>query len=369
MRVLRRRDPDLVFVGIGGELMRYEGLENVGRAEELSAMGISEVLGLVPRVLALYRRIKRLLSERPPRCLVLLDAPDFHFRVAKMASRLGIPVYYYISPQVWAWRKGRVAFIRKHIRRMLCILPFEQAFYARHQVQADFVGHPLVQYIPPGAPATEQPTSAPGIAVLPGSRKMEIRRLLPEFAGACRELHKRFPDLEFHLIRAPGIGEDELTSHWPDEVPVNICSFQERYERIRSCSMALTTSGTAGLECGLLSTPAIIAYKLSGLSYTVARIAVDVPWISLPNLILQREVFPEFVQSRARADLLADQAASWLRDPAELQRIRNELLTLRQELGQRHAAEESARIILGDLQSLQEVGCGFFAGRSRIEGE
>ncbi|MCF8085936.1 MAG: lipid-A-disaccharide synthase [Desulfohalobiaceae bacterium] len=358
MRSMRHRDPDLVFLGIGGELMRGEGLESAGRAEELSAMGISEVLGLLPRVLALYRRIKRILLERPPRCLVLLDAPDFHFRVAKMASRLGIPVYYYISPQVWAWRKGRVAFIREHVRRMLCILPFEQAFYAGHNVQADFVGHPLVQYITPRQPSSEQPASARRIAVLPGSRKMEIRRLLPQFAAACRTLQQRFPDLEFHLIRAPGVEDEELTAHWPQEIPLSICPFRERYERIRSCSLALTTSGTASLECGLLTTPAIIAYKLSALSYAVAWLAVDVPWISLPNLVLEREVFPEFVQSRARADLLAEQAASWLRDPAELQRIRNELRTLRQELGQKHAAEESARIILGDMQSREEKGCG-----------
>lgn len=350
MRSLRRDDPWLSFLGIGGELMRDEGLECIGYAEELSAMGISEVLGLIPRVLALYRRIKRILIQRRPRCLILLDAPDFHFRVAKMASRLGIPVFYYISPQVWAWRKGRVAFIRKHVRRMLCILPFEQAFYAEHNVGADFVGHPLVQYIDPGISLSAAPATGKRVAVLPGSRKMEIRKLLPEFAGACQILWRQFPDIDFHLIQAPGVSEEELTAHWPREVPVSICPFSERYERIRSCTMALTTSGTASLECGLLTTPAIIAYKLSWLSYGVAWLAVDVPWISLPNLVLQRTVFPEFLQSRARADLLAEQAASWLQNQAELERIRGELRTLRDELGQKRAAEESARIIRGTLQ-------------------
>jgi len=356
MRSLRQDDPRLSFLGIGGELMRGEDLECIAYAEELSAMGISEVLGLIPRVLALYRRIKRILIERRPRCLILLDAPDFHFRVAKMASKLGIPVFYYISPQVWAWRKGRVAFIRKYVRRMLCILPFEQAFYAEHNVEADFVGHPLVQYIDPGVPRSGAPASGASIAVLPGSRKMEIRKLLPQFAGACRILWRQFPDITFHLIQAPGVSEEELTAHWPEEVPVSICPFPDRYERIRSCSLALTTSGTASLECGLLTTPAIIAYKLSWLSYGVARLAVDVPWISLPNLVLQRTVFPEFVQSRARADLLADQAAIWLQNPAELERIRGELRTLRDELGQKRAAEESARIIRGTLQSAEMRG-------------
>jgi len=350
MRFLHRHDPHLTFLGIGGKLMRSEGLESVSRAEDISAMGISEVLGLFPRILALFRRIRRILRQRRPICLVLLDAPDFHFRVAKMASKLGIPVYYYISPQVWAWRKGRVNFIRKHIRRMLCILPFEQSFYAEHNVRADFVGHPLVHSI--GLPSPEEQSPYPRrVAVLPGSRKMEIRKLLPQFAEAARILKKRMPDLDFHLIRAPSVEDEELTALWPQEVQVSICPFQERYERIRSCALAITTSGTASLECALLGTPAIVAYKLSGLSYAVAKLAVDVPWISLPNLILQREVFPEFVQSRARAEFFAEQAASWLQDPVQMQRIRDELQILREELGQKHAAEESARIIYRDLQS------------------
>ncbi|MEF8889657.1 MAG: lipid-A-disaccharide synthase [Desulfohalobiaceae bacterium] len=353
IRSLRQRDSGLEFWGIGGELMREEGLESMDRAEDLSAVGISEAFGLLFRFLTLFRRIKRLIRECPPRCLILLDAPDFHFRVAKMASKLGIPVYYYISPQVWAWRKGRVAFIRKHIRRMLFILPFEQTFYARLGVEADFVGHPLLQYIDP-CPSEEQSARPRRIAILPGSRKMEIRRLLPEFAGAAWELQQRFPDLEFHLIQAPGVASQELTAHWPQGLPVRICPFRERYERIRACDFALATSGTASLECGLLTTPAIVAYKLSGLSYAVARLAGDVPWISLPNLVLQREVFPEFIQSRARAELLAEQAAGWLDNPGKLELVREELLNLREELGQKHAAEESARIIFEDLHSWKE---------------
>ena len=348
MRFLRQKDPRLNFVGVGGELMRQEGLECIGRAEDLSSMGISDVLGLLPRVFALYRRIKRILRERPPLCLILLDAPDFHFRVAKMASGLDIPVYYYISPQVWAWRKGRVAFIQKHVRRMLCILPFEQDFYAQHGVTADFVGHPLVHYIDSG-PQDRDPPRQGRIAVLPGSRGMEVRRLLPPFAGAARILLQRFPDLEFHLIQAPSVAKEELLAHWHKEVPLEICPFRERYERIRSCALALTTSGTSSLECGLLGTPALVAYKISGLSYAVARLTVGVPWIGLPNLVLQREVFPEFIQSRARADLLADRAAEWLRDPDELQRIRADLGTLRLKLGQKRAAQESARIVLEDI--------------------
>jgi lipid-A-disaccharide synthase len=358
IRSLRLRDPDLAFLGIGGALMRGEGLESVGRAEDLSAMGITDVLGLIPRVLTLYSRIKRILIERRPSCLVLIDAPDFHFRVAKMASKLGIPVYYYISPQLWAWRKGRVAFIRKHVRRMLCILPFEQEFYARHHVAAEFVGHPLVEYIDAGLPHSGE-ASTRDIALLPGSRKMEVRRLLPAFAGACRILHQEFPDLRYHLIQAPGVSDEELTAHWPDEIPVSICPFSERYPRIKSCSLALTTSGTSSLECGLLGTPALVAYRISGLSYAVAWLTVDVPWISLPNLVLQRTVFPEFVQSRARADFLAEQAAEWLRDPDELRRIREELLRLREELGQKHAAEESARII---HEALHASGKGVLGG-------
>lgn len=354
MLALQEYDSSLSFSGIGGVRMREQGLQPLARSEDLSVMGISEVLWLIPRILSLQGQAKRTFRLTPPDCLVLIDAPDFHFPLAKAASKLNIPVYYYISPQVWAWRKRRIRFMQRYIRRMLCILPFEEEFYRSHNVRASFVGHPLIRQLQAQLSKKGTSVQPERISVLPGSRKMEIKKLGMAFARAAELLYHRFPWLEFNLVQAPGISREELLAGWPEEVPATICPFQERYDRIQSSVLALTASGTASLECALLGTPAIVAYRVSGLSYSVARLAVDVPYISLPNLILNKMIFPEFIQSRARGELIAKQAEEWLTSDRELNRIRGDLSRLRSILGSSDAPGESARIIWSEMYSTGE---------------
>ena len=358
--------PSAEFLGVGGPAMRDRGLKAVVRSEELSVMGLTEVLSALPRILSIYRQIKHRLRTSPPDCLVLIDAPDFHFRVAKMASKLNIPVYYYISPQVWAWRKRRVHFLKKHVRKILCIIPFEKDFYVRHGVDVEYVGHPLMQHL--DFQALEQVQTRKGlIGIMPGSRAKEIRALLPAFADAARQIKADRPEIAFRLFQSAAIEESELRNLWPDDLPVEVAPFEQRYRHMKACQVIITASGTATLECALLDTPAIVAYRISRLSYCIARLLVDVPFISMPNLILDRQVFPEFLQNQVTGQQLARQALDWLNEPDRLDQVRSELSRLRSLLGQETASRRSAEIIVEDIRSLPESSS--FAGAATDQGE
>jgi lipid-A-disaccharide synthase len=283
--------------------------------------------------------------------VILLDCPDFHFRVAKIARGLGIPVYYYISPQVWAWRSGRVEFLRKNTRRVLCILPFEKDFYAARGMDVDYVGHPLMDQIP----LAELDAIAPEanlLGLLPGSRRKEISALLPEFARAARILRRTLPELRLALARAPGVEEGFLRQFLPPELPVEILDPAQRHRLMRRSRVLLAASGTVTLEAALIGTPTIVAYKLSALSFAFGKMVVQVPYASLANLIMGREVFPEMLQDKARGDLLAERALPWLADDSALAAARADLAGLRAKVGGPGAAGRAAEIILNDLRPL-----------------
>jgi len=333
--------------------MRADGLQALVRSEELSVMGLTEVLSALPRILSIYKRIERFLHSDRPDCLVLIDAPDFHFRVARMASKKGIPVYYYISPQVWAWRKRRVHFLKKHVRKILCIIPFEKDFYLRHGIDVEFVGHPLMQHLDSESLNGIEPVKDT-VGIMPGSRQKEIRALLPAFAEAAERISQAQPQTAFRLFQSAAIEEAELRQHWPDSLPVEIVPFSQRYARMKESELIITASGTATLECALLGVPAVVAYRVSWLSYAVARLLVDVPFISMPNLILNRRVFPEFLQNQATGPNLAQQGINWLRHPEALAAVREELARIRSMLGQTKASWRSAEIILEDIQTVAD---------------
>lgn len=351
LKSLRQRAPDMRFIGMGGPALRAAGLETFFRAEDLSVMGITEVLGQLPRILRMLSGIKQALMREKPSAVVVIDAPDFHFRVIKAARSLGIPVYYYISPKLWAWRQGRAGFIRDNVRRLLSILPFEQDFYRRFGMEIDYVGNPLVDMI--DYPALHAIPPEPGlIGLMPGSRKREVTALLREFAGAARIMRRRLPDLQFACLRAPGMEQSLLRSLWPDDLPIRFVDPDDRWTFMRRCQMLLAASGTAALESAIIGTPTIVVYKVSALSYAVGRLLVRVPFISLPNLVIGRGVFPELLQDQCDAIPLADAALRWLLPPPgeqPLDRVRRDLDEVRRLLGQPGAADRAAGVILGDL--------------------
>ncbi len=340
-KYLRDSAPEIECTGMGGPDMRRAGLHCVLRSEDLSVMGITEVASALPRIWGMLGRIKKALKSYRPQAVFLFDCPDFNFRVARMAHDLGIPVYYCIAPQAWAWRRGRVRFLRKYVKELLCIFPFEEDFFRSHGVNATYIGHPLLKLLPEKADYTLR-EGTPRLAVLPGSRKMEMGSLLPVFASACRILREKVPGLELDLIRAPGVSEEYIRSLWPEDIPVHLSPSVERHERIRECSAALAASGTVTLECALLGVPTVVAYRVSSFSYALGRMLVDIPHISMPNLILGREVFPEFLQDRVRPHFLAQAVAERLEGGELRQSVLAGLSALREKLGDRDAVREIA---------------------------
>lgn len=361
VQALQEQAPGLRCLGMGGAQMRRQNFQALFRAEELSIVGLTEAVSKLPKVLLLYKRIKKSLQTDPPLAIVLIDAPDFHFHLAKIAFKMGIPVYYYISPQVWAWRKNRVKFLQRYISKILCILPFEKQFFTDYGIDVEFVGHPILQQMEKMDLEQIEP-QAGTIGILPGSRNKEVSSLLPRFASAARIIHSQRPQARFKLIQAPAVPSEMLHRHWPADLPCDLVPFSNRYAQIKSCALVITASGTASLECALLQVPAIVAYRLSWTSYLVGRMFIKVPYISIPNLILQSQVYPEFIQSGVSGPKLATQALDWLQHPHKAGKIRTRLADLQYLLGQSKASQTSASIILNELQAAnhlsitQEVG-------------
>lgn len=350
-QALRARNPGLSLAGMGGPAMVGAKVDVRFSMRQLSLVGGTEILSSLPRILKLLRDTRKTFEEFRPQAVVVIDSPDFHFHVVRRARSLGIPVYYYVSPQVWAWRSGRVNFLRKNVRKVLCILPFEQAFYLERGMKADYVGHPLLDQIPLADLDSLEPE--PGhIGILPGSRRKEVEGLLPEFVGAARLLAGSQAGLRFSLVRAPGIDPDLLLRHWPQDLPVTLVEPEDRYRAMRQSQFVLAASGTVSLETALVGTPTIIAYKLSPLSYFLARRLIKVKYIGLPNLILDRKVFPELIQEEARDAVMAAIGRMWLANDTSLPSIRADLAKLRHLVGEPGAAGRAVDLILDDLAGL-----------------
>lgn len=355
IHALREQDPSLSFIGMGGSHMAEEkGFTPLFRTEDLSVMGVTEVVRHLPRIMRLLARIKAALAAKRPRAIIVIDAPSFHFRVIRAARELGIPVYYYISPKAWAWKENRALFLKNTVRKLIAILPFEVDFYARFGMDIDYVGNPLVDMVNFGR--IEGIAPVPGkIGLLPGSRRKEIASLAPEFGKAARILLQRLPHLRFHLVRAPGVAEATLRALWPSDVPVSITPPADRYAFMRSCEMLIAASGTVTLEAALTGTPTLVTYKVSPLTFVLAKSVIKIRYISLPNLILGREVFPELLQKESDGGNIAAKALAWLipKDGENpLETIRNELAALRTALGEPGAVDRAAKIIIDDLARL-----------------
>jgi lipid-A-disaccharide synthase len=343
---LLRLRPEARIEGMGGPQLHAAGqLEQTARIEELSVMGFTEVFSRLPRVFGLLREIRQAMARRSPDLVVCIDAPDFNFRVIRIARRLGVPVVYYISPKLWAWRRGRAEFIQRHVARMLCILPFEVDFYAGYGVQAEYVGNPLLDAID-WEEVDGIRREAARIAILPGSRRKEIESLLPAFGEAARIMLASRPSLRFCLARAHSVSEERVRQIWPSDVPLDIQPPERRHAVMRSSRLALAASGTVTLETALLGTPTIVAYRLSRLTFALAKRVVRVPYISLPNLILGEAVFPEHLQEQAEPRALAERALEWLESPAILEDIQARLQRLRTLLGEPGAPQRAAESIL-----------------------
>ena len=353
LRALRSLDPGIQAVGMGGPNLAGAGQRNVFRVEDLSVMGIMEVLSVLPRAIRLLKRIRVELEKLRPEAVVLVDAPEFNFRVARIANQLNIPVYYFIPPKVWAWRTGRVDFLREHVRKLFCILPFEPDFYRAHGMEVDYVGNPLVDMIDRSHLERVAP-EAGRIGIMPGSRSKEVRLLMPLFGEAAKRLLTLFPELTFHCLRAPNMDAGLLRSLWPSEVPLSMEEPDDRYMQMRRCAVIMAASGTATLETALVGTPTVIAYKIAPLSYEIGRRLVKIKWIGLPNLILGREVFPECIQKDANPEKIVTILKEWLGIPTALDSVRSGLDEVAQRCGEGGSAMRAAEHLLAAMSGKED---------------
>jgi lipid-A-disaccharide synthase len=331
IRALAEREPGARFFGVAGPRMVEAGCEPWYPADALAVMGLVEILRHLPRLLRLRRELLERLAAAAPDAFVGIDSPEFNLRVAAALRRRGVPTVQYVSPQVWAWRQGRVRSIGEAVDLVLCVLPFETAFYAAHDVRAVFVGHPLADRIPlesdAGAARAELrlPLGAPLVAVLPGSRRGEVARLGPPFAGTLAWLHARRPDLGFvapmagHAARQAF--EQALAAHAPG-VPVTLVDGGAQ-QAIAASDAVLVASGTATLETALVKRPMVVAYRVAPLTGWLLRSLklVKTEWFSQPNLLAGRALVPEYFQEQVRPEVLGPALLGQLERPDRAQLV------------------------------------------------
>ena len=352
VRALRSRlenaTPAVEFFGMGGPRMQAAGLECVVRAEEMAVMGITEVVRHLPRIYLGFRRLRRAIRDRRPAVAVLIDFPDIHFKLARELRRLGVPVIFFVSPQLWAWKKHRIKLVQRYVTRMLVIFPFEAPFYRERGVRAEFVGHPLAELPPPAVTREDfarddslDPATM-WIALLPGSRAREIRANLPEMLVAARELAARSPRARYEFIVPLAATLDpssrEMVRKMVAGVGVPVRLVTDARAALLHARASVVASGTATVEAALIGNPFIVVYRVSPLTYAIAKRVVTVPHVAMANLIAGKRVVPELIQSSFTAENIIQELERLLPDgppresmKMELARIQG-LLTTRQSV-------------------------------------
>jgi lipid-A-disaccharide synthase len=350
-REILTRDPAASITGFGSARLRAAGAELVADFEGLSVTGLLEVARVLPRTYAVYRQLVAHATANRPDVFVAVDFPDFNFRLAHAMRRLNVPVVYYISPQLWAWRPGRMKTMRRIADRVLVIFPFEEDIYRQAGVPVEWVGHPLFDVSP--TPQTRDafltklgldPTK-PMIALLPGSRINEVRAILPGLLGAARIIHARLPPAQFVIARAPHLPGELFEAASGGDLPITIVD-QATDDVLASADVALVASGTVTVQAAIRECPMVVVYRLSPLTYRLGRPFVHVDTFAMANLVAGRQVVPELVQDDFTPAAVASQAISLLQDSARAAAMRAELRTVKAKLGARGASGRAADAIL-----------------------
>lgn len=345
IKALKKQDPDAQFRGWGGDRMEAEGAELAMNYRDTAFMGFKEVLFNIHKIIRNLRYCKADIARFNPDAVILIDYPGFNLRIAQYAKEAGYPVIYYISPQVWAWKASRVKKIKQYVDKMLVILPFEEAFYQKWDYQVDFVGHPLLDvsehFEPdPDFKSRHQLPDKPIVALIPGSRKQEINTMLPEMLKVA----PKFPDYQFVVAGAPGIEPEFYKGLMPEPtVPV---MYNETYQLLSHSKAAMVTSGTATLETALFEVPELVCYKGNAISYWIAKRLVNIDYIALVNLILQKEAVKELIQKDFSAKHLEAELRALLENDAYRQRQIKDFKQLKSKLGHAGASERAARHVL-----------------------
>ena len=349
---LKKRQPSIKAIGMGGAKMAQAGVDVRYDSSHIGVIGLVEIIRHYPEIRRALKIMQQVLVNERPDLLVCVDYKEFNLKLAQFAKRQGIKVLFYVSPQVWAWRPGRVKTYGKAIDMMAVIFPFETAFYEAENVPVRYVGHPSVDKVKPVYSKKEAlqrfglSEQQKVIGLLPGSRVNEIVRLLPVMLAAAAQLQMKYADLQFILPQADSV-TDALLQHYCQAASVKITVIkQQPYDVIRCCDVIMTTSGTASLEIALLEVPLVITYKLSPLSYYVGRWLINTPFIGLPNIIAGKSVVKELIQHDATAEKLADEVDEILSNSVYQQAMCANLQQVKQLLGQGGGSKNMADLAL-----------------------
>jgi lipid-A-disaccharide synthase len=349
---LRRIYPDAVFFGCTGPRLRAAGVQTIVDAASLAVVGLAEVVTHIPRIYGEFRKLLAAAGRERPELAILTDSPDFHLRVARRLHRQGVPVVYLVAPQVWAWRKGRLKTMRRTIRRLLCIFPFEEEFFTRAGVDASYIGHPLAGLVHPLLAKEEffrkhrLDAARPLIAVLPGSRRGEAARHLPVLLDAVDRIYR----------------EQAVNVVLPASVTTGAAFFQERvgrsplrviegesWDAMAHSDLTLAASGTVTVEAALLGAPMVTFYRVTPLTYQIGKRMVDVPFYSMVNLIAGRAVVAELIQDQMTAENLARESLRLLADEAARREMRAGLAEVKEKLSTRAGAPHRAALAIQDI--------------------
>jgi len=355
---LRTRQPDIEVFGMGGERLRAAGADLVAHYHGISVTGLTEALSVVPRSLRLLRTLTETARRRRPDVFVAVDFPDFNFRLMARMAGLGIPVVYYISPQLWAWRAGRMATMRKHVSKVLVIFPFEQAIYGRAGVPVAFVGHPLVEMARAAVAGHDRAAflgrlglapAAPTVALLPGSRRNELARHVPVLADSLALMAAAQPGVQFVVARAPHMPDDALApvlrAAGACQRPLAIVA-DGTDDVLAFSDVAVTASGTATVQCAIHERPMVVIYKLSALTYALGKPLAMVDMYAMPNLVAGARIVPELIQDACTAPAVAAETVALLADPVRHGHMRQALGAVRDQLHVAGASGRAAEAVL-----------------------
>lgn len=352
VREIFKKDPSIFIYGVGGLEMEKAGVYLLAKSSEMGVTGVFEVFFKLKQLLSVFFLLLKSLRIYKPDLAILIDYPDFNLRLAKRLKKRGIPVLYYISPQVWAWRSSRLRQIKKSVSKMLVVFPFEATFYKAAGIDVDFVGHPLLDHLGSAPTVSEQVKT---IALMPGSRKNEIRYLLPPLFQAAREIHKRYPGIQFLLVLAPTLEKSDLIPSFRQDLPIQLTAGGDP-NALLSADFVICCSGTATLESAILGKPMVVLYKLNRLTYLLATLLMTsgLRYFSLPNLIRSKRVVPELFQHDVTAEKISKEVFHFLEDRELLRRTSEELLKIRHQLGAKGAASRVAEEVFRFLKSHPE---------------
>jgi lipid-A-disaccharide synthase len=376
-RQLAAHSIEAEFYGMGGERMAAAGLERVVRAEDMAVMGLTEVVRHLPRIYGEFSKLKRAIRARRPDVAVLIDFPEIHFRLAKEFHRLGVPVIFFVSPQLWAWKKHRIKLVQQYVRRMLVIFPFEEPFYRERGVNAEFVGHPLAELQLPSITRDrfaqqnglqlESTPSRTWIALLPGSRPHEIADHLPEMLAAARQLANSQPAISFEFIvpLAPTLNAAQraevakLTADQGRGLAVHLVD--DARAALHHARASVVASGTATVEAALIGNPFVVVYRVSPATYAIAKRVVKVPHVAMANLIAGRRVVPELIQHDFTAANILQHLGPLLPDGTPRQSMMEGLQSIREALNKGLGADAEhpgaiERVAAVTIEELERAG-------------